>query len=534
MLLLLCPQDALTKTIPIWAAVLNRAVARVRLHDQRKAQRKRSYSAADGTVLAPVADTQTEISVRPTPPATPEPLAPTAAQPQQNGNSSSSSTKPAVTGASHQQQQQQQAMSKSPPFASATCPCQALPPTSGLSINTATAAAAAHAHQQHASSVSPSVSPTKISSPTLFRSRSVQLSPQPSLHEWLDDEENYKGCRSPVRRAVHRISTCSSDGSFMFGVQSAPAAAAPIAEVLLLEEQAAMLVQQQQQLPQEVVVVEGGQWCYYEQHCQQQLQKLQQLQEQQHLSQAVLVNDPNPLALPSAAAGGAIVQQHPVAAAAAGAVAGEVVLMTLAAGHALSSISSSSSRPIADLDESWGPSTPRIGSSSNSNSCSDPPQGHQDLQGWSASSTGDGISEPKFDKQQQQQQEEEHLADMQKQSQQACLGRLSMSCWCGASPGARFDGAVGGATPEGAGSSCGVPWPPAAAAVAGLDTPCTFAFPSPEVLALQASSTSPDATASVDSGAYGGESIRLHFWIGKGFGRVVIAATNASGGVCCW
>ena len=57
-------QDAMSKTIPNWAAVLNRAVARVRLHDAQKEQRRRSYTTQDGEVLTPVADTQTSISVR--------------------------------------------------------------------------------------------------------------------------------------------------------------------------------------------------------------------------------------------------------------------------------------------------------------------------------------------------------------------------------------------------------------------------------------------------------------------------------------
>lgn len=57
-------QDALSKTIPIWAAVLNRAVARVRAYDAHKAHRRRTCAAADGGVFTAVADTQTIISVR--------------------------------------------------------------------------------------------------------------------------------------------------------------------------------------------------------------------------------------------------------------------------------------------------------------------------------------------------------------------------------------------------------------------------------------------------------------------------------------
>lgn len=57
-------QDAMSKTIPIWAAVLNRAVARVRAYDAHKAQRRQTYAAADGGVFTAVADTQTMISVR--------------------------------------------------------------------------------------------------------------------------------------------------------------------------------------------------------------------------------------------------------------------------------------------------------------------------------------------------------------------------------------------------------------------------------------------------------------------------------------
>jgi hypothetical protein len=58
------PQDSLSKTIPIWACVLNRAVARVRAHDaRREEQRRRSFGAEGigGGVL--VVDTQTSISV---------------------------------------------------------------------------------------------------------------------------------------------------------------------------------------------------------------------------------------------------------------------------------------------------------------------------------------------------------------------------------------------------------------------------------------------------------------------------------------
>lgn len=54
----------MSKTIPIWAAVLNRAVARVRAYDAQKAQRRRTYAAANGEVFTAVADTQTTISVR--------------------------------------------------------------------------------------------------------------------------------------------------------------------------------------------------------------------------------------------------------------------------------------------------------------------------------------------------------------------------------------------------------------------------------------------------------------------------------------
>jgi len=57
-------QDAMSKTIPIWATVINRAVARVRAHDAQKELRRRSYSTHDGQVLAAVADTQDSISVR--------------------------------------------------------------------------------------------------------------------------------------------------------------------------------------------------------------------------------------------------------------------------------------------------------------------------------------------------------------------------------------------------------------------------------------------------------------------------------------
>jgi hypothetical protein len=57
-------QDALSKTIPIWAAVLNRAVARVRAHDAEKERRRRTYACSNGDVLSPVTDTQTSISVR--------------------------------------------------------------------------------------------------------------------------------------------------------------------------------------------------------------------------------------------------------------------------------------------------------------------------------------------------------------------------------------------------------------------------------------------------------------------------------------
>jgi len=63
-ILVLCLQDAMSKTIPIWAAVLNRAVARVRAYDAQKAQRRRTYAAANGEVFTAVADTQTTISVR--------------------------------------------------------------------------------------------------------------------------------------------------------------------------------------------------------------------------------------------------------------------------------------------------------------------------------------------------------------------------------------------------------------------------------------------------------------------------------------
>lgn len=57
-------QDAFSKTIPIWAAVINRAVARVRAHDAQKERRRRSYTGPSGEVLSSVADTQTSISVR--------------------------------------------------------------------------------------------------------------------------------------------------------------------------------------------------------------------------------------------------------------------------------------------------------------------------------------------------------------------------------------------------------------------------------------------------------------------------------------
>lgn len=61
---LLSVQDAMSKTIPIWAAVLNRAVARVRAYDAQKAQRRRTYAAANGEVFTAVTDTQTMVPVR--------------------------------------------------------------------------------------------------------------------------------------------------------------------------------------------------------------------------------------------------------------------------------------------------------------------------------------------------------------------------------------------------------------------------------------------------------------------------------------
>jgi hypothetical protein len=93
-------QDAMSKTIPIWAAVLNRAVARVRAYDAQKAQRRRTYAAADGQVFTAVTDTQTTISVRSSEGA--------AAVPDGEGNSAVVAAAADATAACKESQQEQQ------------------------------------------------------------------------------------------------------------------------------------------------------------------------------------------------------------------------------------------------------------------------------------------------------------------------------------------------------------------------------------------------------------------------------------------
>jgi hypothetical protein len=239
------PQDAMSKTIPIWAAVLNRAVARVRLHDAQKEQRRRSYTTQDGEVLTPVADTQTSISVR-----TDEPYS----------NSLGSSAAVQAPQLQHQQQASQQqlqhqfeAQQQQPqPQASSTCSSAAEVEellldcmgdsciellSAGLSVAVARPSTPEQAHMQHMYSQlqrPPSYaavggSPSSRAA-ALHRSMSLQISPQPSLHEWLDETDvrhrlallHHECGISPIRR-VPRVSchtigrNGSSDASSVLG-----------------------------------------------------------------------------------------------------------------------------------------------------------------------------------------------------------------------------------------------------------------------------------------------------------------------------
>jgi hypothetical protein len=266
----------MSKTIPIWAAVLNRAVARVRLHDAQKEQRRRSYTTQDGQVLTPVTDTQTSISVR-----TDDPCS-------SSGSSSAAAAAAAAAALTPQLQQTQQvevqqqlqceqqgqvAQQQQQQQASSTCSsateveellldclgdsCMELL-SAGLTVTVARPSTPEQAQIQHMYSQlqRPSSYAAAGGSPTsrlgvLHRSASLHISPQPSLQEWLDETDvlhrlallHHDCCISPARR-VPRISchsigrNGSSDASSTLGAASASpavlfASSAPACSCLL-------------------------------------------------------------------------------------------------------------------------------------------------------------------------------------------------------------------------------------------------------------------------------------------------------------
>lgn len=236
-------QDALSKTIPIWIAVINRAVARVRLHDAQKEQRKRSYTTLNGDVLISVADTQTSITVRDED----RKLCQHAATPTTEHESTQDQSIDEAKVQRHllqrleQLQQQQQQL----PNASEDAHCSSnggvehllldcmedtMELLSGLTVRVQRDSmpglgqrSSNHQSQQSqpsadfAAFASPSrrAFGTPIGSPVLRtgsclqRSMSLQISPQPSLQEWLDETDVLHRLTAGALYHDHGFSTLS-------------------------------------------------------------------------------------------------------------------------------------------------------------------------------------------------------------------------------------------------------------------------------------------------------------------------------------
>lgn len=256
-------QDAMSKTIPIWAAVLNRAVARVRLHDAQKEQRRRSYTTQDGEVLTPVADTQTSISVR-----TDEPCivsscssAATHAPQLQHQQQSQQQHVQQQQHALVQQQQRQQHSLAQQQHASSTCSsaaeveellldcmgdsCMELL-SAGLSVAVARPSTPDQPHAQHMYSqlqrppnyAGVGGSPSSRAA-ALLRSMSLHISPQPSLQEWLDETDVrhrlallHHDCGISPKRRTPRVSCHTIGRESSVDASAALGAAAEVPAVL--------------------------------------------------------------------------------------------------------------------------------------------------------------------------------------------------------------------------------------------------------------------------------------------------------------
>ncbi len=261
----------MSKTIPIWAAVINRAVARVRAHDARKRQRRRTYSmdasgCDHGDLLVPVDDTQTSVSAK-------QPCQPSSPKKARAGDCSTQWEHQQQANRQHDEQQQQEeqkeeqlplqqqeqqhlsqqhaaqqqgrqhpdlllttpqvqqtvpqvATEQAAPGATQPCdhphhrPPQLLQPSSPQAPPTPE-------RLQRATSDSPPASPRLV---LHRRSQSMLLSPQPSLQEWLEQED---GGLSPVfaSRALQRRSPragtplTSCPEAFVFGLGPSPTSA---------------------------------------------------------------------------------------------------------------------------------------------------------------------------------------------------------------------------------------------------------------------------------------------------------------------
>eukprot|EP00878_Enallax_costatus_P015728 GHUV01016479.1.p1 GENE.GHUV01016479.1~~GHUV01016479.1.p1 ORF type:complete len:842 (+),score=292.43 GHUV01016479.1:135-2660(+) len=264
--------DAFSKTIPIWAAVINRAVARVRLHDAQKERRRRSYTGPSGEALTSVADTQTSISVR---------HGDCSQRPEDTTAAIQPAGRAAVAPAAPEglpQQQRQLPVCQHSSHGCARsgddrqvedllvdCMADSMELLSGLTVavqrpgtpelhpshssgsqqqqNQHAAAASNGAYTGHHRALStPIGSPVSRagSSGGLQRCMSLRIYSQPSLQEWLDETDvlrrlkaaaalYHNGCLSPCSRRTARVSCHSAMGAAAHGSGDAavtPAAAA--------------------------------------------------------------------------------------------------------------------------------------------------------------------------------------------------------------------------------------------------------------------------------------------------------------------